>query len=121
MALYCFLHSDNSVIIHSLVETRAGKNLRFFKKGFRFLGFLVFLGFTVRTVARSRPTEVVNMRRQGKPLVQDNISKVEDNRERRIGEASAVCPDSDYQLGLRQLRTVARSLAMEDRFNFGFW
>ena len=27
------------------VETRAGKNLRFFKKVFTFLGFLGFLGF----------------------------------------------------------------------------
>ena|SRR6218665_2483648 len=34
------------------VRTRAGKNLRFFRNKFRFLGFLGFLGFNVRTVAR---------------------------------------------------------------------
>ena len=34
------------------VYIRAGKNLRFFKKRFRFSRFLGFLGFNVRTVAR---------------------------------------------------------------------
>jgi len=39
--------SDIAIIEHT--KTRAGKNLRFFRKKFRFLGFL---GFNVRTVAR---------------------------------------------------------------------
>jgi len=42
-------------LVDSCVDGRAGKNLRFFKKRFRFLGFLVFLGFlgfNVHTVVR---------------------------------------------------------------------
>jgi len=33
-------------------HTRAGKSLRFFRNKIRFLDFLDFLGFNVRTVAR---------------------------------------------------------------------
>jgi len=57
------------------VSTRAGKNLRLFKKRFRFLvfkvffSFLGFLGFNVRTVARS--TLGTGIRSRRRPIRED--------------------------------------------------
>src|SRR6218665_1076100 len=64
----------------SLLYIRAGKNLRFFKINFKFLGFLGLLGFNVhvyiglRTVARSTlDTEIRSRRRPVISLHEDEL------------------------------------------------
>src|SRR6218665_1569122 len=52
-----------SLVTDGRICTRAGKNLRFFKKDFRSLGFLGFLGFNVCTGARGTLDTRIRSRR----------------------------------------------------------